>query len=125
MNYGGTVWRLAQHHDECPRGASTKRWLYVGERSMVLNRAGRTAQIIGLELHNHERVFWHFVFAVYAKARRRRKPEMRVVGRMAQDNDGTEAELLALFKARAHKCRSDAFALMLWRNSHRCEAHDP
>jgi len=44
---------------------------------------------------------------------------------MAQDNDGTDAELPALFKAGAHKRGPDAFALMLWRNGHRCQAHDP
>ena len=44
---------------------------------------------------------------------------------MAQDNDGTEAELRALFKAGAYKCRPDAFTLMRRGNGHRCEAHDP
>ena len=43
---------------------------------------------------------------------------------MAQDNDGTKPELLALFKAGAYKCRTDAFALMLWGNGHRREPHD-
>ena len=43
---------------------------------------------------------------------------------MAQDNDGTKAELLALFKAGAYKCRTDAFALMLWGNCHRREPDD-
>jgi hypothetical protein len=44
---------------------------------------------------------------------------------MAQDNDGAEAELPALFEAGAYKCRPDAFTLMLRRNGHGCEAHDP
>ena len=91
---------------------------------MVPNLAGRTAQKTCLKLHNHEHFFRHFVFTAYAKARTRRKPETRVVGRMAQDNDGTKAELLALFKTGAYKCRTDALALMLWCNGHRREPHD-
>ena len=90
---------------------------------MVLDLARRTAQKTGLKLHNHEHFFWHFVFTAYAKARRRQKPETRVIGRMAQDNDGTEAELPALFKAGAYKSGTDAFALMLWGNGHRREPH--
>src|SRR5690349_18503036 len=96
--------------------------LYVAERSVVLNRAGRTLQKTGLKLRNHEHVFGHVVFAAYAEARRRRKPETRVVGRMAQDHDSPEAELPALVEAGAHKCGPDAFALMLRGNGHRCEA---
>ena len=44
---------------------------------------------------------------------------------MAQDHDCPEAELPALVEAGAYKCGPDAFALMLRRNGHRREAHDP
>ena len=30
LYHGGTLWVLAQRHDECPRGASIKRLLYAG-----------------------------------------------------------------------------------------------
>ena len=92
---------------------------------MVLDLAGRAAQKTWLKLQNHEHFFWHFVFAAYAKARRRRKPEPRVVGRMAQNNDGAEAELFALFEGGSYKCRPDALALMTRGDGHGCETHDP
>src|SRR5947207_1352770 len=65
---------------------------------MVLDLAGRTAQKTVLKLDNHEHLFGHVVFAADAVARRRQEAETGVVGRMAQDNDGTEAELRALVK---------------------------
>jgi hypothetical protein len=44
------------------RAVLCNRFLYVAERSMVLNLAGRTAEKTGFKLHNHEHFFWHFVF---------------------------------------------------------------
>lgn len=79
--------------------------LYVAERCMVFNLARGTVQKTGLKLDNHECFLWNFVFAADAQAHSHREPEARVVLRMAQDNDSTEIELLALFKADAHKCR--------------------
>lgn len=91
---------------------------------MILDIAGRPAQKTGFKLDHHERFLGYFVFAAYAKARRMRKSKTGVVVRMTQHNDGTEAELLALFKACAHKRRPDAFELVLWGNGHGCKAHD-
>ncbi len=62
------------------RAVRCNRLLYVAERSMVLDLAGRSAQKAGLKLHNHEHFFWHFIFAGDAKAHRRRKPETRHSG---------------------------------------------
>ena len=79
---------------------------------MVFDLAGRPGQITRLKLDYHEHSLRHLVFAADAKAGRGQKPEARVVFRMAQDNDGAEAELLAPFKSGAHKRGPKAFALM-------------
>src|SRR5687768_748361 len=65
--------------------------LDVAERGVVFDLAGSTIQKTRLKLHNHEYLFRHVIFAADANARRRREPETRVVGRVTQDNYGTEA----------------------------------
>ena len=69
-----------QRRRGAPSAVRCNRLLYVAERSMVLDLAGRSAQKAGLKLHNHEHFFWHFIFAGDAKAHRRRKPETRHSG---------------------------------------------
>ena len=109
----------------CLRPTTSRLGRQGAEHRMVFDLAGRAAQNTGVKFRDHEHFFRRVVFAANAKARGRRKAEARVEGGMAQDDDGTEAELPALFKAGAHERGPDAIELMRRRNGHRCKAHHP
>lgn len=98
--------------------------LYATKRSVVFDRARRSAKKSWLKLDDHKGFFWSFVFAADPKVGRGRETEARVIFGMSEDNDGAKTKLFAPLKAGAHERRADAPALMLRSNGHRSKTQD-